>query len=186
MKWWKEILADEHIDLDPVLKTLLKKDVSFMADISDGPSIDDLKFQWEEEKGLEQKVTADATTGALTTTATTLNLITGDGTKLRTGSIIQDTASGATERILVTTAADAATIVRNHPAGGAGQTHDNSAIYMIVSNPIHERSEPSSDIDIDRAIVYNYAQLFERTVEVPYLSSIRARQCLMRRSISLL
>ena len=100
------------------------------------------KYEWIEEPNAAVTVTAHASTGALTTTGTTLNLVAGHGAlgALREGSRLIDKAQTGVmrEEIYVSSlSTDAATIIRNWNATsgseGTGVAHAVSAVYEVLA-----------------------------------------------------
>ena len=107
------------------------------------------KYEWIEEPNAAVTVTANSSTGSLTTTGTTLNLASGQAAlgAIRTGSRLIDQAQTGVMREIIyvsSVSTDALTVIRNWNATsgseGTGVTHANSAVYEVLAPVNYEGS----------------------------------------------
>jgi uncharacterized protein YaaQ len=149
-------------DLSDVVSEILLGDQSLLARIGIGGEATNVKHEWL-ERSLNAITVADSG-GALTSGATTLTVVTGQGTRLRIGTLLRDTAQGKTEVIQVTAiSSDTITIVRGY-GSTTGEAHAASATFRIIGRP----KQSGEDVSVDRSTVRtrrnNYCQIFEDAV----------------------
>ncbi len=157
-----------QLDLSQELAELIRTDNTvFLSRLGESLKATQTRHYWNEDK-LITNLAQDADAGGLTTSTTTVNLQTGQGTRFKIGTIFKDRAKGQTEIMLVTAiATDALTITR--AAGGTtAQTHAGNFNILIIAHTRQEDQDMNEDDTQERTSVNNLTQVFQRGVRISY------------------
>ncbi len=134
---------------------------------SDGMSVlsqrplDQVEFNWLDERNLAPRSTISATT-AVTTGDTVINLATGDGIKFSTGDVLTIRKAGANEVVQVTsTAANAVTVSRAF--AGTATNYAAGAVVIGLGTALAEGSDPEAFRADDTNKSTNCTQIFGPT-----------------------
>lgn len=154
------------VDISPLLASVLLSDTALLGLIGMGPRAMARTHKFNEDALNSAFVTQAAGETALTAGGTSLVLTSGQGGKIRVGTLLRDTAAGKSEVIQVTAiSTDTLTITRGY-GSSSGETHAAAAQFLIVGQPVQEGDETITDISTARTQVSNYTQIFKRTVKV--------------------
>jgi hypothetical protein len=133
-----------------------------MSVLSQRP-VDQIEFQWLDERNLAPRSTVSATT-AIVTADTTINVAAGDGIKFSTGDVITIRKSAvATPEVLRITsiATDALTVTRG--LAGSAASYSSGAIIIGLGTALAEGSDPASFRADDTNKSTNCTQIFGPT-----------------------
>lgn len=128
-----------------------------MSVLSQRP-VDQVEFQWLDERNLAPRSAVSATT-AVTTGDTTLNLAAGDGIKFSTGDVLTIRKAGASETVRVTgVSTDALTITR--ALTGTATNYAVGAVVIGLGTALAEGSDPENFRADDTSKNTNCTQIF--------------------------
>lgn len=154
------------VDISPVLATVILSDTAFLGLIGMGQKALARTHKWDEDLLNNATVSQAAGETALSAAGTSLVLTSGEGGKLRVGTLLRDVAAGQSEVIQVTAiSTDTLTITRGYGSTD-GQTHLAAAVFLIVSQPVQEGDETITDISRARTQQSNYTEIKKRTVKI--------------------
>jgi hypothetical protein len=132
---------------------------TFTRGIGGKEPTDTPKFEWLESDIRPGVVTVSGSAG----TGTTINVGTGQGTRVRIGDIL---ISGTGESILVTDiSTDALTVTRSMGAVAATTLTDGYEL-VIAGNALAEGSDAVTSVYTKKETLYNYIQVFKDTVSL--------------------
>lgn len=114
-----------------------------------------LKFEWMEKDYKPRKLTIS---GAQTDVDTSIEVVSGDGTKVAINDVIQNTRTGELFLASATPAADTVTVVR--AIGGAGVAMLDGDTCVILNSSYPDYSRLGSEKSILETPYYNYTQIF--------------------------
>lgn len=161
--------AGDFLDLSNELAEIIRRDnTAFISRVGISGEATETKHTWVEDK-LNANLVTDSGSG-LDSSATSWNVVAGNGLLLKIGSLIRDTASGSAglEVMQVTAiSTDAITIVRAY-GGTTGVAHAASFTARVVANPAQEGQDPPADETRLRTSVSNYTQIFQRGINVTH------------------
>lgn len=126
------------------------------------------KHEWDEDElnPVTMKASANATSGAITTSSTILLISASEAGRVTAGTLLRDQLSGKTEVLQVTARTGVSATVTRGYGNTSPQTHAASATYDIVSNPRPEGMTGPKDESKVRTRGYNYTQIFSKGVEL--------------------
>lgn len=151
-------------DLSDVVAEILLGDTSLLSRLGIAGEATNTTHEWLERSLNAITVTDDGS--ALTAGGTTLAVVTGQGSRVRIGTLLRDEAQGKTEVIQVTAiSSDNLTIVRGY-GSTAGETHAAGATFRILGRPKQDSADLSSDRSTTRTRRSNFTQIFEDAVVV--------------------
>ena len=134
---------------------------------SDGMSVlsqrplDQVEFNWLDERNLAPRSTVSATT-AVVTADTTINVAAGDGIKFSSGDVLTIRKSGASEVVRVTAiTADALTVTR--ALTGTAVSYAANAVIIGLGTALAEGSDPELFRSDDTSKSTNCTQIFGPT-----------------------
>lgn len=134
---------------------------------SDGMSVlsqrplDQIEFNWLDERNLAPRSAISATT-AVATADTAINLVPGDGIKFSTGDVLTIRKAGANEVVRVTsTGADQITVSRAF--AGTATTYSAGAVIIGLGTALAEGSDPENFRADDTNKSTNCTQIFGPT-----------------------
>ena len=134
---------------------------------SDGMSVlsqrplDQVEFNWLDERNLAPRSAVSATT-AVATADTVINLVPGDGIKFSTGDVLTIRKAGANEVVQVaSTGADAITVSRAF--AGTATTYGAGAVIIGLGTALAEGSDPQNFRADDTNKSTNCTQIFGPT-----------------------
>jgi hypothetical protein len=131
-----------------------------MSVLSTGP-LDQVEFNWLDERNLAPRSTVSATT-AVTTGDTTINVAAADGLKFSTGDVLTIRKSGASETIRVTgISTDALTVTR--ALTGTATNYAVGAVIIGLGTALAEGSDPENFRADDTSKNTNCTQIFGPT-----------------------
>lgn len=160
-------------DFAPLIYASLRQEEAFIAHLDVGTPVRDTAFYWVEDKLVSNQLTQS---GTLATGATTLNVASGHGKRIRVGTVLQAINDPTNfpngidngEQVQVTAiATDALTITRAYGlTADPGTTYAASTIWKAISQTLPENSDIQTDQSLSRTLTYNVTQIFERTVNI--------------------
>ena len=123
--------------------------------------VDQIEFQWLDERNLAPRSSISATT-AVVTADTTINLAAGDGIKFSTGDVLTIRKAGASEVIRVTgITSDALTVTRAW--AGTAASYAAGAVLIGLGTALAEGSDPENFRADDTSKSTNCTQIFGPT-----------------------
>lgn len=150
--------ADTYLhDISPVLAKALYYDLNLAGALPadfNSPAMD-TTFYWNEDA-----INSDTATvsGSVTSTATTINLSSGQGVRVHIGDLIYQTGINQTEVIQVTdVSTDALTVVRGYNSTVQASIADGATIGIIRAT--QEASDIGSDRSVNPTVRSNYTQI---------------------------
>lgn len=157
-------------DFSPLILASLRQEEAVIAHVDVGEPVYDTTWYVEEENLLANQLTQS---GTFATTATTLNVSTGHGARIRVGAVLQVIKDGTTvvdngEQVQVTAiATDALTVTRAYGlTADPGTTYAANSIWKVVSQTLPEGSDIQTDLSQKRLITNFVTQIFERTINI--------------------
>ena len=151
-------------DLSDLVAEILLGSTTFLSRVGISGEATNTTHDWLERS--LNAITVTDSGGALTSSATTLTVVTGQGSRLRIGALLRDEAQGKTEVIQVTNiSTDTITIVRGFGTS-SDETHAASAVFRILGRPKQDGADLSTDRSTTRTKVTNFTQIFEDAVIV--------------------
>lgn len=157
----------EFLDLSNELAEIIRRDnTSFLSRVGISGEATETKHSW-----IEDSLNANAVTlnEAMDGVETDLDVVAGQGVRLRIGSLIRNVSeAGKTEVMQVTAiSTDTATVVRGYGSTSA-ETHTSGATFRIIGNPAQEGQDAPSDESKVRSKVSNYTQIFQKGINISY------------------
>lgn len=157
----------EFLDLSNELAEIIRRDnTSFLSRVGIAGEATETKHSWMEDSlNANSVVSAEAMDGS----ETDFDVTTGQGVRLRPGSLIRNVSeAGKTEVMMVTgVAGDTATVVRGYGSTTA-ETHSTGATFRIISNAAQEGQDAPADESKIRTKVSNYTQIFQKGIQISY------------------
>jgi hypothetical protein len=157
----------EFLDLSNELAEIIRRDnTSFLSRIGISGEATETKHSWMEDSlNANSVVSAEAMDGS----ETDLDVATGQGVRLRPGSLIRNVSeAGKTEVMMVTgVSGDTATVVRGYGSTSA-ETHSTGATFRIINNAAQEGQDAPADESKIRTKVSNYTQIFQKGIQISY------------------
>lgn len=157
----------EFLDLSNELAEIIRRDnTSFLSRVGIAGEATETKHSWMEDSlNANSVVSAEAMDGS----ETDFDVTTGQGVRLRPGSLIRNVSeAGKTEVMMVTgVTGDTATVVRGYGSTSA-ETHSTGATFRIISNAAQEGQDAPSDESKIRTKVSNYTQIFQKGIQISY------------------
>jgi len=155
----------EFLDLSNELAEIIRRDnTAFIGRLGISGEATETLHSWMEDSLNANNFVSSAT--ALNTSVTTMSAVTGEGSRLKVGSLIKDKVAGSTEVMQVTAiSGDTLTVVRGY-GSTSGQTHLASAEYLIFANTQQESQDAPGDESTTRSKVSNYTQIFTKGVKI--------------------
>ena len=151
-------------DLSDVVAEILLGDKSLLARLGIAGEANSTAHDWLERSLNAISVTDDGS--ALAAAAVTLNVVTGQGSRVRIGTLLRDIAQGKTELVQVTAiSTDALTITRGY-SGTPDEAHAAAAEFRIVGRPKQDGADLSTDNSTTRTKITNFTQIFEDAVVI--------------------
>jgi len=154
----------EFLDLSDVLSAILLSDTAFLGRISMASEVTETTHYWMEDALNASTVTMSA--ADLTADGTTLTITADAGNGLRIGALLKDTTKGTSEVVQVTGISTVSLTVTRGYGSTDGEIHAASAVWRIISQPVHENHKTTSDRSKTRTQVYNRCQIFKNEVEL--------------------
>jgi len=158
----------QEYDISPVLLAALMNDTGVLGVLPISTPARDTTHYWNEIALNSSQVTVDGT--GYNSVATTVNLATGQGAKVRVGALLKNNAGGdvTPELVQVTAVAtDALTVVRGYGGStGVTATFAANAVLDIIAMPLQEGSDIQSDVTVVPSVNQNYTQIFERSITI--------------------
>lgn len=153
----------KHLDISPVLASIILNDNAFLGLIGMGPAVKGAIHYFNEDSLNPPTVTINEL-GGLSVGDTTLTL--DDATKIAVGTILMDMAVGTQELLQVTAiSGNDCTVTRGY-GGTTAETHADDAVFAIVGQPKQEGDETINDVSKARTQVTQYCEIFKKTVKV--------------------
>ena len=151
------------IDFSLVLAKMLEEDFNLLGRIKVGEPANSTNYRWTERRLTALEVVQS---GSLSDSATTLNVSTGQGVRVRIGSLLKDWSKGKTEVVQVTAiSTDALTIVRGY-GSTSGVAHTAAAVWKIISQARQEGADAGEGGVKDSTEEYNYTQIIQRDLKI--------------------
>lgn len=154
-------------DLSDVLSGMLLSDATFLSRIGISGVATNVKHEWLESSLNANSVTDDET-GGLDAAGTNVDLAvtTGQGVRVRIGSLLKDTARGKTEVLQVTAiSTDTLTVTRGY-GDTSPEIHAEGSQWDIIAEPKQSGADVSDDTSTTRVRKDNYCQIFEKGVKI--------------------
>jgi hypothetical protein len=156
------------VNMDEAIYMYSPEELPFLTGMaSDGLSVlsqrplDQVEFNWLDERNLAPRSTVSATT-AVTTGDTTLNVAAGDGIKFSTGDVLTIRKAGASEILRVTgISTDALTVTR--ALTGTATNYAAGAVVIGTGTALAEGSDPENFRADDTTKSTNCTQIFGPT-----------------------
>ena len=167
-----------QLDLRQELAELIKRDnMIFLSKLGvsetgqGGKPVSQTTHYWNEDKLVPRIAnSSDDADGILTASGsdTSLNVVAGQGVRFKVGTLFQDKATGKSEVIQVAAVStDTLTIVRGFGTTSA-EAHAQNFDIHIISHPAQEDQDVSGDHTQERSSKYNYTQIFQKSIRIPY------------------
>lgn len=157
----------EFLDLSNELAEIIRRDnTSFLSRVGIAGEATETKHSWMEDSlNANSVVSAEAMDGS----ETDFDVTTGQGVRLRPGSLIRNVSeAGKTEVMMVTgVVGDTATVVRGYGSTTA-ETHTTGMTFRIISNAAQEGQDAPADESKIRTKVSNYTQIFQKGIQISY------------------
>ena len=153
--------AVKKLDLSEELAEIIRTDnIALLQRVGAGGLVaTQLKHSWVEDKlNPNTANSSDDADGVLTASDsdTSLNVVAGQGTRFKAGTLFKDNTAGKTEVMQVTTAGDTLTIVRGWGSTSA-EAHAQNFPIMIISHTKGEGWKPNQeDWSAERTGPYNF------------------------------
>ena len=159
--------AGELLDLSNELALIIRADnTAFLSKLAMGPAATETTHSWMEDS-LNSNTATESGTG-INNSATTMDVLAGEGVKFKAGTLFKDNTAGKTEVIQVTAVStDTLTIVRGY-GSTTGEAHAASFPILIIAHTKQENDETVTDESKVRTKVSNFTQIFKREVQVGY------------------
>lgn len=115
------------------------------------------KFEWLEKDFKPRRVTVS---GSQTDVATSITVITGDGSKVASNDFLQNTRTG--EILLVTTIATDTLSVIVRAIGGTGVAMNDGDVLVILGSSYPDNSQLGTPKSVQEYANFNYTQIFRK------------------------
>ncbi len=155
-------------DLSDVVSAVLKDDTNLLSRIGIGGAATNITHSWLEES-LNPTTVTDDETGGLDAAGANVDLVlsSGQGARVRIGTLLRDNTRGKTEILLVTAiSTDTLTVTRGYGSSSA-EAHAQASTWTIVGRPQQSGADVPSDRSTTRSLVSNFCQIF---MEAPQVS----------------
>jgi len=144
-------------DISPVLARALYYDLHLAGSLAPdfGSPAQDTTFYWNEDSINSDTVTVN---GSITSTATTLNVSSGQGVRVHVGDLLYDTTINSTEVLEVTAiSTDALTVTRGYNSTVQASIADAATVGVIRAE--QEASDIGSDRSVNPTVRSNTTQI---------------------------
>lgn len=157
----------EFLDLSNELAEIIRRDnTSFLSRIGISGEATETKHSWMEDSlNANSVVSAEA----MDASETDFDVTTGQGVRLRIGSLIRNVSEAGKTEVMQVTAitGDTATVVRGY-GSTTGESHTTGMTFRIIANPAQEGQDAPADESKVRTKVSNYTQIFQKGINISY------------------